>query len=62
VNTDLDSVAGAIGAAALFNGVATISEEKLNGEILFALGECGIETPPLFDTIDSTEQGRAKQV
>ncbi|CAD7953969.1 unnamed protein product [Amoebophrya sp. A25] len=49
VNTDLDSVAGAIGAAALFDGVAAISEKKLNGEILFALKECGIETPILFD-------------
>jgi hypothetical protein len=41
VNTDLDSVAGAIGAAALFGGIPAISEDyaKLNGEILFALKE-----------------------
>eukprot|EP00392_Amoebophrya_sp_AT5.2_P003509 g3514.t1 len=51
VNTDLDSVAGAIGAAALFDGIPAISERKLNGEIQFALKECGIECPKLFDEL-----------
>jgi inorganic pyrophosphatase/exopolyphosphatase len=53
VNTDLDSVAGAIGAAALFGGRPAISqaESTLNGEIQFALKYCGIETPPQFDSI-----------
>ncbi len=53
INTDLDSVAGAIGAAALFGGKPAISqpEETLNGEIRFALDYCGIETPAQFDTI-----------
>eukprot|EP00397_Hematodinium_sp_SG-2012_P015809 GEMP01016110.1.p1 GENE.GEMP01016110.1~~GEMP01016110.1.p1 ORF type:complete len:510 (+),score=115.68 GEMP01016110.1:175-1704(+) len=51
INTDLDSVAGAISAAELFGGIAAISEENLNGEILFALEECGLPRPPLFDNI-----------
>lgn len=37
VNTDMDSVASAIGAAYLFDGVACRSERSLNGEITFAL-------------------------
>jgi inorganic pyrophosphatase/exopolyphosphatase len=48
--TDLDSVAGAIGAAELFQGVATKSEETLNGEIMYVLEEVAkIPEPPLFD-------------
>lgn len=56
VNTDLDSVAGAIGAAALFGGKPAISqaESTLNGEIQFALKYCGIETPPQFDSIENS--------
>eukprot|EP01065_Artemidia_motanka_P030377 TRINITY_DN36397_c0_g1_i1.p1 TRINITY_DN36397_c0_g1~~TRINITY_DN36397_c0_g1_i1.p1 ORF type:complete len:529 (+),score=134.60 TRINITY_DN36397_c0_g1_i1:68-1654(+) len=52
VNTDLDSVAGAIGAAHLFEGTPCIAEpkEKLNGEILFALEKAGVEVPPFFGT------------
>ena len=51
VNTDLDSIAGAIGAAELFDGVACRSEDNLNGEIVYALEQvAGIEAPPLFDT------------
>ncbi|CAD7934314.1 unnamed protein product [Amoebophrya sp. A25] len=52
VNTDLDSVAGAIGAAALFNGTPAISEENLNGEILFALKASGFAAPELFSKIE----------
>ena len=56
INTDLDSVAGAIGAAALFGGTPAISEpeDRLNGEILFALKNSGIETPKLFDSIENS--------
>lgn len=43
INTDLDSVAGAIGAAALFGGVAATSEKNLNGEIMYALKMAGLE-------------------
>lgn len=47
---DLDSIAGAMGAAELFNGIATKSEPELNGEILYVLREvAGLEEPPLFD-------------
>lgn len=49
--TDLDSVAGAIGAAHLWNGIATRAEEEVNGEITFALDFAGIELPPFFDTV-----------
>ncbi|CAD7932726.1 unnamed protein product [Amoebophrya sp. A120] len=55
INTDLDSVAGAIGAAALFDGIPAISENKLNGEILFALEECKIQTPELFENIPNAK-------
>lgn len=55
VNTDTDSVAGAISAAYLFNGTPAISEANLNGEIAFALGEAGIETPILFDNIEDIQ-------
>jgi inorganic pyrophosphatase/exopolyphosphatase len=56
VNADLDSVAGAIGAAALFGGKAAISQagDTLNGEIEYCLKYCGIETPPQFDTIENS--------
>jgi inorganic pyrophosphatase/exopolyphosphatase len=56
INTDMDSVAGAIGAAALFGGTPAISEaaDSLNGEILFALKNCGIETPTVFDELENS--------
>lgn len=55
INTDLDSVAGAMGAAALFGGTAALAEplEKLNGEIVFALKNCGLEPPKFFDEFES---------
>ncbi|CAD7969593.1 unnamed protein product [Amoebophrya sp. A120] len=56
INTDLDSVAGAIGAAALFDGVPAISEENLNGEIVFALEQCKIARPQLFEKIENIEK------
>jgi len=63
INTDLDSVAGAIGGAALFGGVPAISESNLNGEILFALKECNLETPQLFDEIIGAKPGEgAKKI
>ena len=37
----MDSVASAIGAAYLFNGIAARAEENLNGEITFALEYAG---------------------
>uniref|UniRef100_A0A7R9XUH5 DHHA2 domain-containing protein n=1 Tax=Prasinoderma coloniale TaxID=156133 RepID=A0A7R9XUH5_9VIRI len=50
INTDLDSVAGAVGAAELFGGVACRSERELNGEVVYALEEVArLPTPPLFD-------------
>eukprot|EP00286_Rhodomonas_abbreviata_P021844 CAMPEP_0181305884 /NCGR_PEP_ID=MMETSP1101-20121128/9983_1 /TAXON_ID=46948 /ORGANISM="Rhodomonas abbreviata, Strain Caron Lab Isolate" /LENGTH=518 /DNA_ID=CAMNT_0023411861 /DNA_START=212 /DNA_END=1768 /DNA_ORIENTATION=+ len=48
---DLDCVAGAIGAADLFGGIATVAEENLNGEIMYALKAAGVERPPLFDSV-----------
>ncbi|EKU21165.1 manganese-dependent inorganic pyrophosphatase, partial [Nannochloropsis gaditana CCMP526] len=43
-NTDMDSVASAIGAAYLFNGTAARAEESLNGEITFALEYAGYQS------------------
>jgi hypothetical protein len=52
VATDLDSIAGAMGAAALFGGVAAKSEDELNGEIMYALREVAeLDEPVLYDTI-----------
>ena len=47
--TDLDSVAGAIGAAALYGGTAALAS-KVNSETQFALDYWGIEKPrPIED-------------
>merc|ERR1740121_609705 len=51
VKTDLDSIAGAIGAACLWRGVATRAEQSYNGEIAFALKFAGIDPPPFFDEV-----------
>lgn len=51
VKTDLDSVAGAIGGATLWRGVATRAERKVNGEIEYALKFAGLEMPPFFDDV-----------
>ena len=57
VNTDLDSVAGAIGAAVLFGGVATVSEKGLNGEILYALECAGLKPPPFIEDVKGALRG-----
>lgn len=52
VCTDLDSVAGAVGAAALFGGVAVRAEAELNGEIMYALHEVAqLSVPPLLEDV-----------
>mmetsp|Transcript_68416 Transcript_68416/g.135184 ORF Transcript_68416/g.135184 Transcript_68416/m.135184 type:complete len:647 (-) Transcript_68416:240-2180(-) len=51
VNTDLDSIAGAIGAAALFGGVAARAEEDYNGEIVAGLKFAGLDPPEVFDKV-----------
>jgi manganese-dependent inorganic pyrophosphatase len=43
LNTDLDSVAGAIGAADLFSGTPCLSENKINTEIKWALKRWGFK-------------------
>ncbi len=50
-NTDMDSIASAIGGASLFNGVATRSEREVNGEIEFACDYAGVDLPPYFDDV-----------
>lgn len=56
INTDLDSVAGAMGAAALFGGTPALAEpyDTLNGEITFALQNCGLEPPMHFEVLDQS--------
>lgn len=51
IKTDLDSVAGAIGAANLFGGTPATAERTLNGEVHFALKYAGLEAPEYFDDI-----------
>jgi hypothetical protein len=55
INTDLDSVAGAIAAATLFGGTPALADplERLNGEITFALDNTGIEPPAYFSTLEN---------
>lgn len=48
--TDLDSVAGAVGAAALYGGTAA-SASELNSETEFALKRWGIDPPPRIEEI-----------
>lgn len=48
--TDLDSVAGAIGAAALYGGFAALASD-VNSETQFALDYWGVETPPRIEDI-----------
>lgn len=66
VNTDLDSIAGAIGAAELFRGTAARAEEKFNGEIEFALNYVGMTAPPTFQSLPGgaspDEQGKLSKV
>lgn len=48
--TDLDSIAGAIGAAALYGGVAARASD-VNPETQFALDYWGLEAPPPVETL-----------
>ena len=48
--TDLDSIGGAIGAAALYGGVPA-SASKVNSETQFALDYWGVETPKPIEEI-----------
>jgi hypothetical protein len=56
-NTDMDSVASAIGAAKLYKGTAARSAaggddpRQINGEILHALEFSGLELPPFFQDL-----------
>ena len=51
IKTDLDSIAGAIGAATLFDGIPAAAQRDLNGEIQFALDFAGLKAPQFFDDI-----------
>lgn len=57
INTDLDSVAGAIAAATLFGGTPALAEpfEKLNGEIIFALNHTNTEPPAFFGDLPNVD-------
>lgn len=48
--TDLDSVAGAIGAAALYGGKAVTASE-VNSETEFALKQWGVDAPPRIEDV-----------
>ena len=58
INTDLDSIAGAIGAANLYDGTAAKAQKELNGEITYALEFAGLPEPSLFD--DLGEEARSR--
>lgn len=53
VVTDLDSVGGAIGAAALYGGIAALASE-INSETAFAMEEWGIEKPQTIEQVLKT--------
>jgi manganese-dependent inorganic pyrophosphatase len=61
LKTDLDSIAGAIGAANLFSGIACKSENKLNTEIKWALKKWGYKEDDLI-FIDSVKNLSKKKV
>ncbi|EJK68897.1 hypothetical protein THAOC_09887 [Thalassiosira oceanica] len=48
--TDLDSVGGSIGAAALYGGRAALASE-INSETAFALEKFGVEKPPTIEEV-----------
>jgi inorganic pyrophosphatase/exopolyphosphatase len=48
--TDLDSVAGAIGAAALYGGRPALASD-INSETEFALKQWGVEPPPRIEDV-----------
>mmetsp|Transcript_15435 Transcript_15435/g.33429 ORF Transcript_15435/g.33429 Transcript_15435/m.33429 type:complete len:473 (+) Transcript_15435:63-1481(+) len=48
--TDMDSVGGAIGAAALYGGRAALASE-INSETKFAMREWGVEEPPTIEEV-----------
>mmetsp|Transcript_33976 Transcript_33976/g.82167 ORF Transcript_33976/g.82167 Transcript_33976/m.82167 type:complete len:481 (-) Transcript_33976:162-1604(-) len=48
--TDLDSVGGAIGAAALYGGTAALASE-INSETAFALKEWNVKKPPTIEEV-----------
>lgn len=48
--TDLDSIAGSIGAAELYGGVAARASE-INAETEFALMKWGVEQPPKIEDV-----------
>ena len=48
--TDLDSVGGSIGAAALYGGRAALASE-VNSETAFALEKFGVEKPPTIEEL-----------
>lgn len=58
VNTDLDSIAGAIGAANLYQGTAAKAQRELNGEITYALEFAGLPEPALFDDLGEDARSR----
>jgi manganese-dependent inorganic pyrophosphatase len=58
INTDLDSIAGAIGAANLYEGTAAKAQKELNGEITYALEFAGLPEPTLFDELDEAARSR----
>ena len=54
--TDLDSIAGAIGAAELYNGIAARASE-VNSETAFALDKWGVEKPlPIEELLETHPQ------
>lgn len=61
LKTDLDSIAGAIGAAHLFSGIACKSENKLNTEIKWALKKWGYKEDDLI-LIDSVKNLSKKKI
>jgi len=58
VNTDLDSIAGAVGAAELYRGQPARAEGDLNGEILCALKWIGMDPPPVFDSLPGAKTSK----
>eukprot|EP00658_Telonema_sp_P-2_P037442 TRINITY_DN26932_c0_g1_i3.p1 TRINITY_DN26932_c0_g1~~TRINITY_DN26932_c0_g1_i3.p1 ORF type:complete len:257 (+),score=55.68 TRINITY_DN26932_c0_g1_i3:207-977(+) len=57
-NTDMDSIGSAIGGADLYGGVASRSEDEVNGEIEFACAYSGLELPPHFRDVPGALEDR----
>lgn len=58
LNTDLDSIAGAIGAAELYGGIPVRAQDKVNTEIEWALKRWNVKMPQDINKLENLSEKR----